>query len=53
MSLGNALSALFGFSFLKDVPMNTNSDLLSFLDIMQNQEYVVKVDPKGEIPSND
>lgn len=53
MSLGNALSALFGFSFLKDVPMNTNSDLLSFLDIMQNQEYVVKVDPNGEIPSND
>lgn len=52
MSLGNALSALFGFSFLKDIPMNTNSDLLSFLDIMQKQKYVVKVDPNGEIPSN-
>ncbi len=50
MSLGNALAALFGFSLLKDVPMNSVSDLFAFLEIMQSQECVLKLDPNGALP---
>lgn len=50
MSLGNALSELFGFSMLRDVPMNNQSDVLSFIEIMTKQERVIKIDPNGDLP---
>lgn len=50
--LGNAMSVLFGLDFVADVPMNTASDALRFVDIMLKQEQVVKVDPSGQIPTN-
>jgi hypothetical protein len=50
--LGNAMSTLFGLSFVADVPMNTDSDLLRFLEIIGKQEKVVKIGPDGELPTN-
>ena len=43
--LGNAMSVLFGLDFVADVPMNTNSDLLLFIETMKNQEKNIKVGP--------
>ena len=50
--LGNAMAVLFGLSFVQDVPMNNNADLLLFLETMQKQEYVVKDGIDGGIISN-
>ena len=46
------MSVLFGLDFVADVPMNTASDALRFVDIMLKQEHLVKVDPSGQIPTN-
>ena len=50
--LGNAMSVLFGLNMGSDVPMNTDSDLLLFIDTMSKQETVVKIGPDGRLPTN-
>ena len=39
-------------NIIADVPMNTNPDLLLFLDTMQKQEHVVKIGSDGKLAAN-
>ena len=44
-SLGSCIASAFGLNMSKDIPMHTEADLLLFLDIVSEQEYVIKKTP--------